>query len=319
MYRGHGYYGCLFMMVLCHCCALSDAAIAFGKNIATSLLQMESATDLTIVSAFVFFGYAFQVLALGGVFELTNPNGFRLLKGEKSERRLKQVKSEIKMGQSALCLTVAMTLAWMKYGEPRTYFYGFFETHEWNIWWGLGGLAAYVWWFDMWFYFSHKWLHDIDFLWNHVHYQHHRFKEPSAFAQFAVHPVEAALQGPVGHYMGTLFFPFHPVQLALMGFLSSAWAVAAHDGRQWDFNNHYDHHCKGRGRFIYFNLGFLTPFWDVVMGTRWHEDHHMWQKWKTGKGKTVFDTHDGSSSGKPNDIYEAYKEGDLQVEGKKAK
>ena len=53
-----------------------------------------------------------------------------------------------------------------------------------------------------------------------------QYKEPSAFAQFAVHPVEAALQGPVGHFLVQLVFPVHPIQLALMGFLSSAWAFA---------------------------------------------------------------------------------------------
>jgi sterol desaturase/sphingolipid hydroxylase (fatty acid hydroxylase superfamily) len=70
-------------------------------------------------------------------------------------------------------------------------------------------------------------LHEIDWVWHSIHYFHHQYKEPSAFAQFAVHPVEAALQGPVGHFLVQLWFPVHPVQLAVMGFLSSAWAFAA--------------------------------------------------------------------------------------------
>ena len=122
-----------------------------------------------------------------------------------------------------------------------------------------------------------------------------------SFAQFAVHPIEAALQGPVGHFCVQLWFPVHPVQLAVMGFLSSAWAFAAHDGRGGDFNSHYFHHSKGRGRSAYFNLGFLTPFWDVVMGTRWSETHPLWVQWKeqerAGKG---FDTLDGTAAGAPN-------------------
>lgn len=187
-------------------------------------------------------------------------------------------------------------------------------------------------------------LHESEFLWNNIHRFHHQYKEPSAcveapwqasarlrspslpspphppaspppnsltpppwlrsFAQFAVHPIEAALQGPVGHFCVQLWFPVHPVQLAVMGFLSSAWAFAAHDGRGGDFNSHYFHHSKGRGRSAYFNLGFLTPFWDVVMGTRWSEAHPLWVQWKAaeraGKG---YDTSDGTAAGAPNSVY----------------
>ena len=122
-----------------------------------------------------------------------------------------------------------------------------------------------------------------------------------------MHPVEAALQGPVGHFCVQLWFPVHPVQLAVMGALSSAWAFAAHDGRAGDLNSHTFHHSKGRGRKHYFNLGFLTPFWDVVMGTRWHANHPLWLQWKAeSKAGKVHDTRDGSGVGLKNDIFEAY-------------
>ncbi len=125
-----------------------------------------------------------------------------------------------------------------------------------------------------------------------------------SFAQFAVHPLEAALQGPVGHFCVQLWFPVHPIQLAIMGFLSSAWAFAAHDGRGGDFNSHYFHHSKGRGRVHYFNLGFLTPFWDVVMGTRWSETHPLWLQWKEQERKgTGFDTLDGTLASAPNSVF----------------
>jgi len=207
----------------------------------------------------------------------------------------------MRSGILSLVVTIFLSILWMYVYEPRTAFYGFFETHEWSLLWGVGACLAYVASFDTWFYWSHFVLHEVDFLWNSVHYFHHSYKEPSAFAQFAVHPLEAALQGPVGHFLVQLWFPVHPIQLALMGFLSSAWAFAAHDGRSMDFNSHYFHHSKGRGRKHYFNLGFLTPFWDVVMGTRWHENHPLWLSWKKGEesGKMA-DTRDGSLSGTAN-------------------
>jgi sterol desaturase/sphingolipid hydroxylase (fatty acid hydroxylase superfamily) len=209
--------------------------------------------------------------------------------------------------QATLFVTVTLTLLWMFWGEPRTYFYGFFAAgsgHEFNFAWAVLSVVAYVFWFDTWFYWSHRWLHDIDWLWHHVHFVHHQFKEPSAWAQFAVHPVEAALQGPVGHFLCAIFFPMHPVLHAVLGFLSSAWAIAAHDGRALDLNSHYFHHSKGRGRHVYFNLGFVTPFWDQICGTRWSEDHPSWVEWKTSKA--LFDTRDGTAKGVTNDVFQCY-------------
>lgn len=46
------------------------------------------------------------------------------------------------------------------------------------------------------------------------------------------------------------------------------FAVAAHDGRQWDLNNHYYHHCAGKGRVNSFNYSLYWPLWDVVFNTR---------------------------------------------------
>lgn len=289
--------------------ACSEAAINLGKNLAVEILHMETPTDVSIMSALVFVGYICQYALMGGAFEMTSVNGFQspALNASHQARRKAQIEKEIRIGFTALLCTVVLTLFFMRYGEPIMPFYGFFETHEYNIWWFLGGAVAYVIGFDTWFYWSHRWLHDIDWLWNNVHFIHHQFKEPSAFAQFATHPIEAAMQGPIGHYMCTLIFPMHPVAHAVFGFFSSAYAIAAHDGR-WNAltNYHYFHHSKGRGRFIYFNMGFLTPCWDVWCNTRWHENHAKWVNWKTKRGTEVFDTVTGEKGGSVNDVYAAY-------------
>jgi len=303
------YVGTTILYFMCLACSVSDAAISLSKNLATELLHMDTPSDAFIANIFVFVAYALQYTMLGGVFELSNPKGYRLnTDKERADRRLKQVKTEIKIGLQSLIVTVGITIFYMAYLEPLMPLYNFFENRSYNIWWFLASAVAYTFWFDTYFYWSHRWLHDYDVLWNNVHCVHHRFKEPSCFAQFAVHPVEAALQGPIGHYIGSWFFPFHPAALAFFGFFSSAWAVAAHDGRSLDLNSHYYHHSKGRGRFIYFNLGFLTPFWDQICGTRWHEKHPQWIKWNTEKGKKLFDTRDGSKDAVSNDAYEAYKD-----------
>jgi len=51
----------------------------------------------------------------------------------------------------------------------------------------------------------------------------------------------------------------------------------------------------------YFNLGFLTPTWDVICGTRWYPEHPEWVKWqRLEKEKKVADTRDGTVDGVPN-------------------
>ena len=248
----------------------NGAAVRATRSLATRLQPIESVTDATVQGFYMLIFYVLQYAVLGGLFEGTHPNGVfsTTLKPEPLARRRTQVRWEIWSGVASLVVTVALAVTWTYVYEPRTPFFAYFETKEnggrgieWNAWWCVGAVAAYVASFDTYFYWSHWLLHEVNFFWDHIHYFHHQYKEPSAFAQFAVHPIEAALQGPIGHFCVQLWFPVHPVQLAVMGALSSAWAFAAHDGRWGDFNSHSNHHTKGRGRKHYFNLGFLTRAW----------------------------------------------------------
>lgn len=240
--------------LVCFALGASPAAVttatSFAKRFAKRLSPLENIQDFQVQSLLMLVVYILQYLALGGVFEGTNPKHYlrplpagapaaeRAAAQAVVDKRREQVYHEMRAGVLSLVITVALAVLWMYVGEPRTAFYGFFEERAWSPWWALGGVAAYVASFDTWFYWSHLALHEIDWVWHSIHYFHHQYKEPSAFAQFAVHPVEAALQGPVGHFLVQLWFPVHPVQLAVMGFLSSAWAFAAHDGRWGDFNSH---------------------------------------------------------------------------------
>lgn len=275
----------------------------------TKTVELSTVSDVRLQSGIMLVVYVIQYFVLGGVFELTHPDGIlsSSLSPERLALRRKQVTQEILTGIVSLSLTVFLAVTWMWQVEPRLWTYSFFTKHEWTPAWALGGIIAYIASFDTHFYWSHWLLHESTYLWDNVHFYHHQFKEPSAFAQFSVHPLESALQGPMGHFFVQLFFPVHPIQLAIMGFLGSAWAFAAHDGRGFDFNSHFFHHSKGRGRKFYFNLGFLTPFWDNVMGTRWHPNHPLWLEWQAAKNKgKAFDTLDGTSKGWRNDSFDAY-------------
>lgn len=301
---GFGSWVCLSLAVALQCASADARAV----TAATRLVSLDSTWEVAVQAAAMLAAYTLQYLVLGGLFEGSHPEGtVRSTDPARRARRAVQVAAEVRSGLLSLAVTVVVAVAYMAWLERHTPFYGFFETHEWNWRWGAAGCLAYVAAFDTHFYWSHWILHEVEWLWNNIHFFHHGYKEPSAFAQFAVHPVEAFLQGPFGHFFVQLFFPVHPIQLAALGFLSSSYAFAAHDGRFQELtNNHWDHHTKGRGRRHYFNLGFLTSFWDRVMGTRWHPQHPLWLEWEAQrKAGLLADTRDGTAKGIQNDVFDA--------------
>lgn len=66
----------------------------------------------------------------------------------------------------------------------------------------------------------------------------------------------------MGHYFCALVFPMHPVAHAVFGFLTSLFAIAAHDGRAWDLSGHTQHHHHKD-----LNFG-LYGCWDCVCNSR---------------------------------------------------
>lgn len=140
----------------------------------------------------------------------------------------------------------------------------------------------------------------IRFFWRHIHYHHHTFIDPTAFAQVSIccyfnqmvlgccssnrsccsryNPIiffSVVILGPMGHQLSTVLFPVHPVSLAVYGFLTSIYAIAAHgriflslimilDGRSMDLNDHIKHH-----HYKNCNFALYWGLWDYICGTRY--------------------------------------------------
>jgi Delta7-sterol 5-desaturase len=174
-------------------------------------------------------------------FELTNPKAM-------SPARQASIFAELKLGVWAMLNNTGFAVFWMTVVEPHLPFYGFFapvseggQGYEFTIAWLVAGFVVYLLAFDWWFWWTHLVLH-WPWCFKHIHAIHHNFVNPTAFAQDAVHPVEGVIQGPAGHYFCALIFPMHPVAHATFGFLTSLYAIAAHDGRAWDISGHTEHH-----------------------------------------------------------------------------
>eukprot|EP00729_Bicosta_minor_P010447 gene10447-14825_t len=115
---------------------------------------MPTLADWGIGTFAIFVGYMFQYVATAGVFEYTHPSGAwspSISVAERKRRQL-QISDELKLGWVAMATNVFFTLCWMRWIDPFVWTYGFFDRHEYNVWWFLGGIVPYMFFFDTWFY-----------------------------------------------------------------------------------------------------------------------------------------------------------------------
>ena len=165
-------YGLLGVSMASIVAGANGAVVHATANFARRLQPLDNLNDVAVQGGFMLVAYVIQYAVLGGLFEGTHPMGVlsSTLKPEILARRRAQVWAEIFAGVMSLAVTVVLAIGWMYVGEPRTPYYGFFETNEWTWVWGVAGVFAYIASFDTYFYFSHLILHESEWLWHNVHF-----------------------------------------------------------------------------------------------------------------------------------------------------
>jgi Delta7-sterol 5-desaturase len=122
-------------------------------------------------------------------------------------------------------------------------------------------------------YWAHRSLHEVKWMYVHLHKPHHLFLLPTPFASLAFHPVDSFLQ----------FFPYHvylflvPMHAAIYLLALGAimlWAVAIHDrltyvpdGLVLSTGYHTVHHYRNHGSGKGYNYGQYTVMFDWLFGT----------------------------------------------------
>lgn len=128
---------------------------------------------------------------------------------------------------------------------------------------------------DLYFYIMHRLMHHPS-IFKYVHLVHHQSTNPSPWAAYAFHPLEAVIeQGIVILFYFTI--PVHITHLALFFLFSILYNVYGHLGFELypkGFNktligrwintsvNHNQHHQYFKG-----NYGLYTLIWDRLFGT----------------------------------------------------
>ncbi len=185
-----------------------------------------------------------------------------------------QVRREI--GWSLLTLAVFALVAlavFAAHDHGLTRLYTPVALHGWGWFWLSVGLMLVL--HDAYFYVTHRLLH-TPWLLRRVHYIHHQSANPTPWAAFAFHPVEALVQiGIVPLIVFTL--PVHPGALAVFLLLMTLLNVGGHLGFElypagwvrhrvgrWHTTSthHNQHHQRGRG-----NFGLYFTHWDRWLGT----------------------------------------------------
>jgi sterol desaturase/sphingolipid hydroxylase (fatty acid hydroxylase superfamily) len=135
---------------------------------------------------------------------------------------------------------------------------------------------------DTYFYWAHRAMHHPR-IFRYVHLTHHRSTNPSPWAAFAFHPLEAVAEAGIIFFIAFLF-PVHASALLLFLVFMTVYNVYGHLG--WElFPNGFDRHGLGQWfntsvnhnmhhEHFDANYGLYFTWWDKLMGST-HPDYHQ--------------------------------------------
>lgn len=186
-----------------------------------------------------------------------------------------QLKTELFFSLLTLLIysgTAGMTLFFYSKGMTKIYL----DLNEYGIGYLLFSIFAMVFIHDAYFYWTHKLMHQFQWLYK-FHSIHHRSHSPTPWAAFSFHPIEAIIS--LGIIPLIIFvLPVHPMALMIFLTIMTIYNILVHLGYEvltktpanhpvgkWHntTTNHDLHHEIG-GRF---NYGFYFTLWDRWMGT----------------------------------------------------
>jgi Delta7-sterol 5-desaturase len=155
----------------------------------------------------------------------------------------------------------------------HTHFYTDIQAHGWLYFFIAFPLMFFI--HDTYFYWTHRLMHHRS-LFRAFHLLHHKSTNPSPWAAYAFHPLEAIVEA--GIFVVFLFLmPIHLLHLAIFFFLMIVYNVYGHLGYElypegfaksrvgkWINTSvsHNQHHQFFKG-----NYGLYFTFWDRMMGT----------------------------------------------------
>jgi sterol desaturase/sphingolipid hydroxylase (fatty acid hydroxylase superfamily) len=139
---------------------------------------------------------------------------------------------------------------------------------------------------DTYFYWTHRLMHWKK-IYRFVHRTHHLSTNPTPWAAFAFHPLEALVEVGILPLM-VFLFPVHPIAIVVWILFMTAENVMGHCGFEifpsgftkgsiTGLSNTSVHHNMHH-RFVNCNYGLYFNFWDKIMGTNHPNYHETFEK-----------------------------------------
>ena len=177
---------------------------------------------------------------------------------------------------SILTLCVFVSIAFLIFRSPLAVYtlrYNNIAELGWGYWWF--SVVAMIFIHDTYFYWTHRAMHHPK-LYRFVHLVHHQSQNPSPWAAFAFHPLEAVVEAGIV-FVIAFILPFHGTALLAFLIFMTFYNAYGHLGYElyskrflrsslgrWLNTSvaHNQHHEKFNG-----NYGLYFLFWDRWMGT----------------------------------------------------
>jgi sterol desaturase/sphingolipid hydroxylase (fatty acid hydroxylase superfamily) len=145
---------------------------------------------------------------------------------------------------------------------------------------------------DAYFYWTHRFMH-LPAVFRRVHRVHHLSRNPSPWAAFSFHPLEAVIEAGIVPLLAFVL-PLHPLALGLfmlyqmgmnvLGHLGyepyPQWLLRTRFGRLHNTSTHHNMHHQ----YVRHNFGLYFNWWDRLMGTN-HPQYEERFEQAAGGGK----------------------------------
>ncbi len=177
---------------------------------------------------------------------------------------------------SALTSVIFGFISWLCLGTSfRQYTLFYSDVEQYGIAWLIISIPLTLLVHDTYFYWIHRWMHRPEW-YRRIHLTHHKSVNPSPWAAYAFHPIEAVLEAGIIPVL-LIIMPLHPVSFFAFITLMLLFNVYGHLGYELFSRKTYEHpigrwlnssvhHNLHHEKFTG-NYGLYFTIWDRLCGT----------------------------------------------------
>ncbi len=233
-----------------------------------------------VIYTFLVLRYVIFAGAAYGIFYVWRKRAWFYKKIQQKYPEQKRVLYELKYSFSSLAIFASLAV-FIKYATEGGYtkIYSDFSEHSWLYF--LFTVVVFIFIHDMYFYWTHRAMHH-PLLFKHVHKVHHMSNNPTPWAAFSFHPLEALVEFGIIPIM-VFLMPLHPAAIAIFALYMVSLNVIGHLGFEifprgftqhkiFGLHNTSTHHNMHH-KLVNCNYSLYFNIWDKLMGTN-HAKYH---------------------------------------------